>query len=33
MRGGAAGDDEDATVDGVGGGDFEVVPFEVEAAE
>ena len=33
VRGGPARDDEDAAVDGVAGGDFKVVPFEVEAAE
>ena len=33
VRGGPARDDEDAAVEGVAGGDFKVVPFEVEAAE
>ena len=33
MRRGAPRDDEDAPVDRVGGCDFEIVPFEVEAAE
>ena len=33
MGGGPAGDYEDAAVEGVSGGDFEVVAFEIEAAE
>ena len=33
MGGGAAGDDEDAAIDGVGGRDLEVVTLEVEAAD
>ena len=33
VRRGPARDDEDAAVEGVGRGDFEVVPFQVEAAE
>ena len=33
VRGGPTGDYEDAATEGVGGGEFEVVPFEVEAAD